>query len=940
MTAVSAAALLLRRLKSETGILLLLFVLVASTSFLFAAAPRVLNRVTDDAARYAVTTASTVDRDIWLSANGFIQPGDDAGVAAVQTYGDERRADFPGSIGNLISGRTPGITSVRFAVPQSIVAVSLRYQDGVADASRLVAGRWPVDRGMPLRQIRVGQATDPADSSAPAVFEAALSTAQAETMGAHVGDHFTLGLDTTDPFVPKTAFKIAPAEIEVVGLYDALDPGADEWIGNGLLQPSFKQGPSGIEGIYATALIAAQAYPRVFGAGLPFHYDWHFQVDPANFDADQIDALQTDLQRLDLVVAPTDNRFLPATQSTVAVTSVSLTSGLFRVLEDFAAQRARSESVLSIAAVGLLGLAGGAIAMIAILLVRRRRAGLLLARGRGASGTLLLGAQFVEASVLAGSAALIGLLLAVYAVPARDTPLSPFLALVLALFVTLLLVAATWPVARRPLMQLEREDPPVLRVPARRLVIDTTIVVIAIAAVALLRERGLSIGSAGATVSFDPLLAAVPLLCGLAAGIVVMRLYPLPVRALGRIAARRGDFVPVLGLRTVARRPGSANLPLLVLMLTAAFAAFASVVASSVDRGQVAASYLAVGADYRLEEIGIGGLPPSLDPTTIPGVTAVASAYVDGTADLTTGPNKRATVDFDAVDVAAYAKVTARTAADPAWPTTFLAPPSGAAIGTEANPIPAILSAQLPPSIADLRPGDTFTIGVQQRSLTFRLVQRQAAFPGHGDAAIFVIVPLNWFTAAVPDTTFIPTMMWVRASNDAGPPLAAAVGSANEGVRLVSRQDAYSLLHDAPLGSAVADFFDIALAVAVLYMAVTLIGAVIVSASGRTRDLAYLRVLGVSGRQAQALTAVEQAPPVLLALIPGVLLGVGVALLVEPGLGLAEFVGAQGVPLSVDWSTLILVIVALSAVVVAAIVMGTWLSGRARLASALRIEDS
>ena len=54
-------------------------------------------------------------------------------------------------------------------------------------------------------------------------------------------------------------------------------------------------------------------------------------------------------------------------------------------------------------------------------------------------------------------------------------------------------------------------------------------------------------------------------------------------------------------------------------MLTAAFAAFASVVESSIDRGQVAASYLEVGADYRLEEIGIGGLPPSLDPTTIPG---------------------------------------------------------------------------------------------------------------------------------------------------------------------------------------------------------------------------------------------------------------------------------------------------------------------------------
>jgi len=78
----------------------------------------------------------------------------------------------------------------------------------------------------------------------------------------------------------------------------------------------------------------------------------------------------------------------------------------------------------------------------------------------------------------------------------------------------------------------------------------------------------------------------------------------------------------------------------------------------------------------------------------------------------------------------------------------------------------------------------------------------------------------------------------------------------------------------------------------------------------------------------------------LLALVPGVLLGVGVALLVEPGLGLADFVGAQGVPLFIDWPTLGLVIVALSAVVIAAIGAGTWLAGRATLVSALRIEDS
>ena len=40
-------------------------------------------------------------------------------------------------------------------------------------ASRLVAGRWPVDRGMPLRQIQVGQQDPTGDGDAATVFEAA-----------------------------------------------------------------------------------------------------------------------------------------------------------------------------------------------------------------------------------------------------------------------------------------------------------------------------------------------------------------------------------------------------------------------------------------------------------------------------------------------------------------------------------------------------------------------------------------------------------------------------------------------------------------------------------------------------------------------------------------------------------------------------------------------
>ena len=354
MTAVSAAALLLRRFRSEGAILLLLFVLVASTSFLFAAAPRLFNRVTDDAIRYAASTATAVDRDVWLSANGTIQPGTDPGAGALTAYGEEREADFPASIDRLISDRFQGATSVRFTVPQSIVALSLRYQAGLTDASRLVAGQWPVDGGLPLQMIPTGQ-LPAAGNQTPTVFQAALSTAQADVIGAHVGDHFNVALDGSDPLAPKSpitvgggvqnggSVPIAPTEVEVVGIYEPLDTSAPEWSGSSLLQPSYKQGPAGIEAIYATVYIPAETYSRLAASSLPFHYDWHYVVDPARVDADQVGALQLDLQRLALLVSPTDGRALAATSSAVALNSVSLRTGLLGIVDGFLAERALSE---------------------------------------------------------------------------------------------------------------------------------------------------------------------------------------------------------------------------------------------------------------------------------------------------------------------------------------------------------------------------------------------------------------------------------------------------------------------------------------------------------------------------------------------------------------------------------------------------------------------
>ncbi|HJW22367.1 MAG TPA: FtsX-like permease family protein, partial [Candidatus Limnocylindrales bacterium] len=621
-----------------------------------------------------------------------------------------------------------------------------------------------------------------------------------------------------------------------------------------------------------------------------------------------------------------------------------VTSALPTILQRFATQRALTESVLALAALGPIALAGGAVAMLAGLLARRRIAAVALARGRGASAALVLGAQVWEAIVVAGGGALVGLVLAVEVVPARGSPLSAALAVATVGVAVLLLAAASWPAIRRPLGAIERDGRPARRSGPRRIVIEATVVAIAVIAALLLAQRGAVISptgtGSGQLASFDPLLAAVPVLAGLAAGILVTRLYPLPIRAFARLAARRRDVVPVLGLWTIGRDPAATSLPLLVLLMTAAFGAFSSVIASSLDQGQVTAAALTVGADYRVESAGIAVVPTASTLAAIPGVEAVAPAYVDPRAPFRSEPTQLASTYLDAIDPRAYATVAAGSAADPRWPAVFLDEPPASGAGSAAAPIPAILSSRLPNGTSNLGPGATFDLDVNGLELTFRLVEQRADFAGLGGPTTFAIVPLPWVDAALGSQAPRPSVLWVRGPASIAGSLRDAVAASGSVIRVVARAEVLAALRDAPLTSVVGAGYGLALVVAAGYMALAFVGAIVLSAARRSRDLAYLRTLGVSPVQSLGLTVVEHGPTVVLALAAGLALGLGLALALEPSLGLDGFVGMSGVPPSIDWPTLAVMVIALAAVVVGALLGGTWLSRRAPVTDVLRIGEA
>jgi putative ABC transport system permease protein len=376
-----------------------------------------------------------------------------------------------------------------------------------------------------------------------------------------------------------------------------------------------------------------------------------------------------------------------------------------------------------------------------------------------------------------------------------------------------------------------------------------------------------------------------------------------------------------------------------VLMLTAAFGAFASAVTSTIDQGQQVASWENLGADYRIERIG-GGPVDRLDPMQVPGVEAVAGAYVDRQARFSSTAQQTSSISFYAIDAAAYDQVTAGSPVASSLADRLQVAEGTTPLGTVESPIPAILSRRLPPASEQVGVGNTFTVTVAGQRMTFKDVQDLADFPGIPSGSTFVIAPLQTVQAAYVNQTLAPNQLLLKGGPDAEAGLREMVRQDLALGLITSRHAEYQELRQAPLVAAVTIGFQGALAVAAIYTALTVMAALTLSAAARTRDLAFLRTLGFSARQSTWLTVMEHAPPAFIALVPGVLLGVAVASLLTPSLGLSAFAGTdRDLSMAIDWGSIATMSGGLLAVVAAAIGLSTWTARRARAADALRIGD-
>ncbi|MFJ8748499.1 FtsX-like permease family protein [Streptomyces sp. NPDC102441] len=906
------------RLRTAPGVSASLAVLVFLTAFLAAAFPRSVDAYETKALRHDVATASPGQSvlEVTTPAPSLAVPRPareqvlreearaDVDRALVKALPDPVRADLPLSSYGVhttkpIVAEEPWLPRPNARPPQLHYAAP----SALGEHSRLAEGRWPVARGE-------------VTATTPEV-EAAVTEQTAAELKMKPGSTIT---------VPTQAGK--PLTVRITGLVTPSHPESGYWSVDPLYRaPSLMQDPGSRPPVLywtATLFLAPDAAPALLDTmGEPELY-WRLSPDPSGLTT-------ADAPRLRDAVSSLENGpGVPKLRALVGP-NTTLTTDLDAILDSYAAMRTAIGPVVTVAAVGIGAVAAVVLLMTGGLIGARRHHELALLRSRGASLRGIGGRLLAETAVAVLPAAALGLLLAVLLVgEARFLPAAVGACAVAAL-VCVVLPLRTALHHRRPLLHGARDDMVDARPSRRRTVAELTLLVLAVGAVAALRRRGTSTGSGA-----DLLVSAAPVLVGLIAALVLVRLYPLPLRLAARPVARLRGAVGFLSLARAGRASSSGTLPLLALLIALTTAAFGGSVLAGVADARDEAALRAVGADARIS--AEGGLSPLSDGFVrkvrgVHGVEDVTAVRVEYATPLAAGldvrsDTKRATLM--GVDPESYARL-ARGTGLPAVPVAALRSGPG-----QDKALPAIVS----PGLAKRLGEQPHTIRSQAGDISVRAAGVLTRTSAVNDSE-FLIVDAKGL--AQPDPT---TLLVTGASLDGRKLLAAARAEGPE-FRTLLRSAERERFVDTPMQSGAEGIYGAAVGAGAGFALLAVGLSLLQTAPERTTLLARLRTMGLTTRQGRRLLAFEAMPQALLAAFGGLLVGWATIALLAPGVDLGALALAGGDPSTPDTASLradlrSLVLPAVGVVVLAATVAGVqaWWASRRGSIKELRAGDT
>jgi putative ABC transport system permease protein len=761
----------------------------------------------------------------------------------------------------------------------------MTYRTALARYSHVVAGRLP-------------------GGGSNGVIQVAVTPATAARFGLRVG----------------TRLKAGPAVMVVVGIIQPAFPASAFWSGDLVaatpaLTPATSSQPAHWNGVLfispgALVLIEPSLNPQMSAT-------WWYPVALGRLTAGQVGRLAGGLgnllsSQLTLTIAGT-----PVT--------ATITSQISSILSPFITEESAAAPVLQLLYVSL-AVMGAVIVLLGARLVAQRRAEeFTLMRARGAAlrqlAWLVLRVNVVIAAI-AGAAAAV---LAIALTPGDADPVAWWLAGV-TIAVTLVgpvLISVVPQRVAAPVTGRTRRRTGGRKRAARRIVIETALVVAAIGGLVALRNQGLTSGSSGLYTSAVPVLVAIPV------AVVVLRCYPPLARELARIAGLSRGVVAFVGLARATRTPPGTVLPSFALVLVLAMVAFPAMISASVTSSQVAASWQQVGADAIIEAPPSQVIGQALQRqiSSVPGVVSTAPAVVDA-GTLPSG--SELAVVF--TDPARYAAV-ADEAPGPQFPLAALSGNAGS--GQAAATVPAIANAAAAPLVGQA-PAD---VSVGTRTITIRLAGRVGGVPAasaiSGVAAV-VVLPLRALGPHPPG----PNLLLVAGPSLDAARLTAAVHRALPGGTVMLRATTLDALTTVPVLQAAQTALTQGLATAAGFGVLVLLLSLLLTARTREMTLARLATMGLWRWQAQLVLAAEALPPVVAAAIGGVACASLLVPLVGPSLNLAALSGS-GSAVVVTTAVFPLTAAAAGLVLAALLVLAvqaviTYYRGSAR---ALRIAD-
>jgi hypothetical protein len=287
-------------------------------------------------------------------------------------------------------------------------------------------------------------------------------------------------------------------------------------------------------------------------------------------------------------------------------------------------------------------------------------------------------------------------------------------------------------------------------------------------------------------------------------------------------------------------------------------------------------------------------------------------------------------IQFLSVDAAAYEGMVRGTPADPALPPEML-------VSDPRPVVPILLSSSALSRLDDVKIGGEFELVVNGLSYRAMAVAARDTFPTLPADALFGIASRQQLKAIHPEAQLIATTMFLDAPETAGPAIRDAVATVAPGATVQGRAEVGRAFIDSPVTVAIEVGITLAAVVAALYAALAVTAALALAGDARAVEVAHLRALGLSPRGALGLVIVEHGPTVAIAFVAGIALGLGLFVLLEPGLGLDALVGSRvDVPLTADPRQLAIILASVLAITIVGIGLAAWIQRRATPVAALR----